>query len=120
MNKKSRDQNNKLNESVDSTHLRSNANFLVNDIMSKAMLQVQEDENDEKSHEQNTHDSPKHSTKEDQRLNTRNEPQPPVYLPGSVANDDENSTSVVVDERARTVVDQILSNALFVVKNENT
>ncbi|XP_066922672.1 surfeit locus protein 6 homolog [Clytia hemisphaerica] len=126
MNKQSRDQNNKLNASLDSTHLRSNANFLVNDIMSKAMLQVKndetEDKNDENRSPQTTADLPKHSStlKDEQRINTRNEPQPPVYLPGSATNDDENSASVVVDERARTVVDQILSNALFVVKNENT
>ena len=46
------------------------------------------------------------------------------YLPGYANNDDDEEESKrekeAADKRARSVVDQILSNALFVVKNENT
>ena len=45
------------------------------------------------------------------------------FLPGCVNNADEDECKrekEAADKRARSVVDQILSNALFVVKNENT
>jgi hypothetical protein len=79
-----------MNSSIDSTHLRTNANFLVSDIMSKALTKV----NDET----------------------------PESIPGSVPIDkeDDEDERVVVDERARNVVDQILSNALFVVNNNSS
>ena len=128
----SRDQT--VNQSVDSLQLKNNANLFVNDIMSKAIFEVKRnslvDEDGSHGHQHKYQMNgicevkPNHGRI---HLDSEGEQSNTHYLPGCVNNDDDEEDEEKImrekeaaDKRARSVVDQILSNALFVVKNENT